>query len=177
VRDVGEASPRRHRAVTETKLAFQEHVLAISQLYVELVERSRLGEAELLEFQAEPACWRRFTGIGGQAITLKPDAFVRLGIEDYEVVAFIELDMATESVPTIVRKLGVHIDYWRSGQEEHHHGVHPRVWWLVPDVARSKAIARALQRVPDEAQDLFTLALSDEAPEQLTQFPSIGGES
>ncbi len=175
VLDVDTETTRRHRSVTDTKLAHQEHILAVAELHTLLLERSRTGQSELLEFQAEPACWRRFSGIGGQAVTLKPDAFVRLAVGDYEVTAFIEQDMATESLPTIVRKLGVHIDYWRSGQEQHEHGVHPRVWWLVPDAARLKAIGRAIGRVPAEARQLFEVVLTEQAADQLTQLPGAGG--
>jgi hypothetical protein len=175
VLDVGIENARRHRSITNTKLAHQEHLLAVATLHVELLERSRTGRAELLEFQAEPAAWRRFASVGGHTVTLKPDAFVRLAVDEYEVVAFIEQDMATESVPTIVRKLGVHIDYWRSGQEQHEHGVHPRVWWLVPDTARLKAIARAIRRVPAETRQLFEVVLTEQAVSQLTQLPNVGG--
>jgi len=177
VLDVGTETPQRHRSVTETKLAFQEHVLEVAELRVRLTELTRTGPAELLEFQAEPACWRRFSGIGGYAVTLKPDALVRLAVGDYEVVAFIEQDMATESLSTITRKLGVHIDYWRSGQEQHEHGVHPRVWWLVPDTARLTAITRAIGRVPREARELFTVVLTEQAADLLTQLPEAGGAS
>lgn len=175
VLDVGIETARRHRSVTDTKLGHQEHVLAVSELRVQLQERSRTGQIELLEFRAEPAAWRRFAGIGGHAVTLKPDAFVRLAVGEYEVVAFIEQDMSTESVPTIVRKLGVHIDYWRSGQEQHEHGVHPRVWWLVPDTARLKAIARAIGRVPAETRQLFEVVPTEQAADQLAQLPDVGG--
>lgn len=175
VLDVGTETTRRHRSVTDTKLSFQEHVLAVADLRIQLLEHSRTGHAELLEFEAEPACWRRFSGIGGHAVTLKPDAFVRLAVGEYIVVAFIEQDMATESLPTIVRKLGVHIDYWRSGQEQHEHGVHPQVWWLVPDTARLKAMARAIGRVPAEARQLFEVVLTEQAADQLTQLPGAGG--
>jgi hypothetical protein len=175
VLDVGIDSVRRHRSVTDTKLAFQDHVLAIAELHVRLLELARTGAAELLDFQAEPSCWRRFSGIGGHGVTLKPDALVRLAVGDYEVVAFIEQDMATESIPTLVRKLGVHIDYWRSGQEQHEHGVHPRVWWLVPDTARLKAVARAIGHVPAEARQLFEVVLTEQAADQLTQLPRVGG--
>src|SRR5918997_1708850 len=83
---------RRRRSMWETKPWFQDHTLAISELYVRLVEINRDGTAELLAFDAEPTCWRRFTGIGGQRVVLKPDASVCLGLGEFEQRAFIELD-------------------------------------------------------------------------------------
>jgi hypothetical protein len=177
VLDVGSDIKRRHRSVADTKLAHQEHVLAVTQLIVELNERARSGQCKLLQLDAEPGCWRRFSGIGGQRITLKPDAFVQLAVDEWEIAAFIEQDMATESLPTITRKCGVYVDYWRSGQEQRDHGVFPRIWWLVPDVARLKAIARATQRLPSEARNIFTIALTSDAAEQLVQLPSTGTTS
>lgn len=177
VLDVGAASKRRHRSVTTTKLAHQEHVLAVSELLVKLTDRARAGHCELLQFDAEPAAWRYFAGVGGQRITLKPDAFVRVAVDQWELSAFVEQDLDTESLPTIARKLAVYIAYWRSGHEQHHHGVFPRVWWLVPDLGRLKGIARTIRRLPREAQELFSIALTDEAAEQLTQLPQSGGAS
>jgi hypothetical protein len=175
VLDVGTENPRRHRSVTDTKLSFQEHVLAVSELRVRLEEQQFADRAELLDFQAEPAAWRRFAGPGGYGVTLKPDAFVQLAVGEYEQMAFVEQDMSTESLPTIVRKLGVHLSYWRSGQEQAAHGVHPRVWWLVPDTRRQVAIAKAVRRFPSEARELFTVVLTDQAAELLTELPAVGG--
>jgi hypothetical protein len=167
--------PRRHRRVVETKPAFQSHVLAVSDLYVSLVEGSRVGHSELLEFAGEPGAWRRFGGLGGQAVTLKPDAFVRLGVGDYELATFIEQDMATESLPTIARKLTAYVTYWRTGQEQQTHGVFPRVWWLVPTTARLQAIAQNISRLPRDARALFSVCLTSEAVPSLTQLEHEGG--
>jgi protein involved in plasmid replication-relaxation len=175
VLDLDTDSPRRHRSVTETKLAFQDHVLAVAELRVRLLEHARIGRCDLLDFNAEPACWRRFSGIGGHVVTLKPDAYVRLGVAAFELAAFIEQDMATESLPTIRRKLGVHIDYWRSGQELRDHEVHPHVWWLVPNTTRLTAIAGVIRSLPIDARALFAVARSNDAVHLLTQLPTEGG--
>jgi len=169
------AVPRRHRRVIETKPAFQAHVLAVADLYVGLVEHARTGSSELLEFSGEPEAWRRFGGLSGQAVTLKPDAFVRIGVGEYELANFIEQDMATESLPTIARKLAAYVTYWRTGQEQQTHGVFPRVWWLVPSVTRLQAIARSVSRLPGEARALFSVCLTTEAVPSLTQLEHEGG--
>jgi hypothetical protein len=164
----------RHRRVPETKLAYQSHVLAVSELGVALTERARTGRCVLDEFQAEPGCWRWFDGIGGRR-ALKSDAYVRLDVEGYELSAFIEHDLDTESLPTIRRKLAVYIDYWRAGAEQHRRGVFPRVWWLVPSNARLHDITDAIQQAPADTRDLFTVALTDDAPDRLTQLPHLEG--
>ncbi|WP_414940158.1 replication-relaxation family protein [Amycolatopsis sp. cmx-11-51] len=168
-------SGRRHRRVNDTKPAFQDHVLAVSDLYVQLTEDDRAGHSELLEFAAEPEAWRHFSGSGGQRVTLKPDAYVRLGVGDYELAAFIEQDMDTESTPTIARKLGVYINYWRSGLEQRARDVFPLVWWLVPDTNRLSELSRTIRRVPEDARQLFKVALTSHAATQLTQLPDKGG--
>lgn len=125
VLDLGNVVPRRHRRVIETKPSFQSHILAVSDLYVGLSEHARTQSSDLLEFAGEPGAWRRFGGLGGQSVTLKPDAFVRVGVGEYELAHFIEQDMATESLPTIARKLTTYVSYWRTGQEQRAHWACP----------------------------------------------------
>lgn len=169
-------APIRVRSIIDRKPAFQDHLLAVNELNVQLRERSWEGVIDLLDFQPEPACWRGFPGIGGQLITLKPDAFVRLGVGEYEVSAFIEQDQDTESLATIARKLDVYLSYYRSGQEQHEHGVFPLVWWLVPSTKRLAGIAKVIRRLPDEAHALFQVALSDEAVNRIATLP-VGGDA
>jgi hypothetical protein len=173
--DLSQQVSRRHRRVVETKPAFANHTLAVSGLYVDLVQHCQAGQAELLAWAAEPACWRRFPGAAGQTITLKPDAYIRLGLGEYELTAFVEVDLDSESLPTIARKLSVYIAYWHSGIEQHRWGVFPRIWWFAPTLARCEAIARTIQRLPAEAHALFAVGLLSEAAQLLTQHPAEGG--
>lgn len=175
VLDLEQPGRRRHRRVVETKPAFAQHRLAISGLYVELVEQCRAGRAELVAFDAEPTCWRRFPGTAGETATCKPDAFVRLGLGAYEASSFVEVDLDTEHLTTIARKLGVYVSYWREGTEQRQWGVFPRVWWLAPTASRCEAIAGEIQRLPDEAQALFAVGLLGEAADLLTQPITEGG--
>lgn len=174
VLDLDQQTAQRHRGVAETKLAFQSHVLAVSELAVSLTEQARSGACVIEELRAEPGCWRWFDSLGGRRV-LKPDTYIQLDIDDFEVAAFVEMDLDTESLPTIGRKLSVYVDYWRTGAEQHRHGVFPRVWWLVPDHARLHAISHTIRRVPHEARALFTVALADQAAALLTQLPSPEG--
>jgi hypothetical protein len=175
VLDLDDAEPRRHRRPTGTTIPHQSHVLAVTELAVCLHEAAASGRCVVDEFRAEPGCWRRFGGLGGGHRILKPDAFVRLGIGDYETSAFIEQDMATESLPTIGRKLAVYLDYWRSGVEQQLYDVFPRVWWLVPHTKRLVAIKEAIQQLPYETRELFTVVLTEHAPDLLTRIPTLEG--
>jgi hypothetical protein len=174
VLDVGGTLGRRRRRIWDTKPYFQDHVLAVAELYVQLVEASRTGRCELLDFDGEPACWRRFTGNSGETTTLKPDAYVRVGIGDFERSAFVEVDMASESLSTIQRKCRTFIAYWRTGLEQQRHGVFPLVLWLVPDEQRRTRLNEAISGLAADAQTLFTVALHSDGPNLLTTMPDGG---
>jgi hypothetical protein len=169
---------KRRRAVWQAKPYFQDHMLAVSELYVRLIEICRDSDAELLAFTAEPACWRRFPGAGGQPIILKPDAYVRVGLGEFELASFVEVDLGTESLPTIQRKAQTYVDYWRSGLEQQARGVFPQVLWLAPNVYRSQAMASALQRAaPGQASALFMVTTDSDGPRRLTSLPVDGATS
>jgi hypothetical protein len=166
----------RRRTIWEAKPYFQDHLLAVSELYVRLVERARTEADDLLGFDAEPACWRRFAGIGGEPITLKPDAFVRVGIGEYELASFVEVDLGTESVPTIRRKCQVYLRYWRAGLEQQRHGVFPRVVWLVPNQRRADKITDAIRRlIRSSAHGLFAVTTAEHGSELLSTLPASSG--
>jgi hypothetical protein len=143
---------------------FVAHQLGITELYVRLVEASRTGGPDLLDFDAEPACWRAFAGLGGARTLLKPDAFVRLGVGAFEDSYFVEVDRATHSGPSVARKLTLYRRYWQTGREqERRHGVFPKVLVLVPSEARRAALVRVAATLPAESWPLFQIAHYEEA--------------
>jgi hypothetical protein len=158
----------RRRRVWETSPSFQDHVLAVTETYVALIEAERADRLELLAFDAEPQCWRRFPGAGGQTIVLKPDAYVRLGVGAVERSAFIEVDLGTESLPTIARKCAVYGAYWRVGVEQQRHGVFPSVLWLVRDHHRLERIRAVVHSLAVDIRPLFEVALLASAVGALT---------
>lgn len=168
VRLLARLDGRRVRRLNAPGDRYVNHTLAISGLYTELVIACRTGRAELLSFDFEPQCWMQFPGPWGTSLTLKPDAAVRLGIEEYEYASLLELDMATESLPTIERKARRHLDYYRSGEARRLHGVSPRVVWITPDVKRALRVRRVLNRLGDEAHRLFVVVAAEEAASFLT---------
>ncbi|WP_326955141.1 replication-relaxation family protein [Amycolatopsis sp. NBC_01286] len=174
VLDLGQAPSQRHRRAYEAQTAFQDHTLAVAETYVQLVERTRAGRAELLDFTFEPRCWRTFYGVGGALTTLKPDGYARVGIGGWEYSTFLEIDLNSESAPTIRRKLEAYVRYWNSGAEQRQYGVFPRVWWFVPDGTRAAVITREIHKLLKEARVLFRVGLLHEAADVLTQ-PTEGG--
>lgn len=143
-------------------LAFLAHRLAVSECYVGLVEATHSGPAELLEFTTEPACWRRFASPYGGTGWLKPDAFIRVALGDYECGAFLELDRDTESAPTLGRKLATYRRYWESGREQARRGYFPHVVVAVPDEARKAVAVELCGRQPAEAWPLFRVVVHGE---------------
>ena len=141
------------------------HTLAATQLVVDLHAADHEGELELIETQQEPACWRTFMGAMGARLTCKPDLFVRVAAPGsaYEYRWMVEVDMATEASTTIRAKTERYLAHYRSGREQHEHGVYPRVLWAVPDGRRAEQIRDVLRRLPTEAQWLFSVCLLDEA--------------
>jgi hypothetical protein len=137
------------------------HLLAVSELYTELVEQSRAGDGTVAAFQAEPgAHWPN--GIGGW---MKPDAYVVLERHVARDHWWVEVDMATESLPVVRSKLQAYVDFrarGESGPDE------MMPWVLVSTVTerRRDAIQALLRRMP-EAEDLVTVAHCAEAVRRL----------
>lgn len=175
-----DGTPRR-RAVEAPGERFVQHVLAVGELYVRLVEAARTDNTiELVTFDAEPWCWRRYPSHGGMA-SIRPDAFThtRDGVCGY--VHFCEIDRATESLTTIRAKCAAYIGFWRSGVEQRRLGAFPRVLWIVPDAARAIRISGIIQQLGRDIQPLFAVAQFDAAVTQIfgraptTNFASKGG--
>ena len=159
----GPAGGGRRRKPWEPSALFFSHVLAVSELYVRLREAEREGQLDLIAFDGEPACWRRFSGIGGEAIILKPDAYVCVGVGEFEQHRFIEVDLASESLSVISQKADLYARYWRSGHALQERGVMPKVLFLVPDALRAEQITKALARQPADHWQLFQVQLFEHA--------------
>jgi hypothetical protein len=155
---------RRRRSLVPGTL-FVRHSLQVSELHTRLVEADRSRRFELLELSGEPSCWRSWDGFVAQRQTLKPDSYARLGAGAYEYSYFIEIDRGTEGSRTIVRQMGVYIDYHASGIEQQSRGVFPLVLWLAPDSKRVAAIEDSVERLPRADRELFQVARFDQAIE------------
>jgi hypothetical protein len=139
---------------------FLAHALEVSELWVGLVEAERRDELDVLGFQAEPASWRRFTGPGGETITLKPDAHLVLGLGQYEHHYFVEIDRATESPLAVGRQLTAYRQYWSSGQEQARSGLFPVVVIAVPDQRRRDSVVKVAASQPPETWEIFRVVVT-----------------
>lgn len=150
------------RRPTEPSGRLVAHTLATSELYVQLREREHAGTLRLAAFETEP---RWTDGAGG---LLKPDAYLVLasgGVADHWAL---EQDLATESLPTIRRKLTAYLDFVRRGQRGSG-GVVPRVLVVVPSETRRAAIAGVIAVLPEPANKLFSVAIHEMATAFLCQ--------
>ena len=141
-------TPSQHRllhslAAADVHLALRDHVQRTGQPD----GGSQSGEAAV---QVEPACWRDFTGLGGERRTLKPDLAAELpGRDDQGAYVdrwFIEVDLGTESLPTLLRKCQVYETYRASGQEQTDSGTFPLVLWVFNRADRAAQLAEAVRR-------------------------------
>lgn len=146
--------PRR-RAYEPTD-RFVDHSLSVSQLVVDAQLAAHTGRLDLLSVQSEPACWRVCTDRYGRSM-LRPDLYLALGVGEYELRWFIEVDRATESLPTVLRKCRLYARYYQSGAEQAASGVFPRVCWVVPDDTRGERIRHAITRDQQLPAGLFVV--------------------
>lgn len=182
-RAIGEEGRGGRREPTDR---FTDHTLACAEVAIRLHEATRAGDVERLQVTTEPDTWRPFVGRHGQREVLKPDLLVEaVTTERMELRWFVEVDRATEHLPTILRKCQQYQAYWRSGAEPH--PVFPRVLWSVPDQHRAERIAGLVADArgfepalfvvaTDEATTAVLLARSAEQSDITNNTESKGGE-
>ena len=145
-------SPR-IRAVWTPGTMFLSHTMAVAELYVQLAERTRLHpDFSLTAFTTEPACWWP-DGRGGW---LKPDALVVLTTADYDELIWLEVDRATESLPTLRKKLADYHAFAASGQTGPD-GVVPHVMITAPTDKRVSEIRSLIDQL-DPGSKLMQVA-------------------
>jgi protein involved in plasmid replication-relaxation len=132
---------------------FIRHAVMVSECYVQLVERARQGSLDLLGFEAEPTCWRQYVNRKGSLTVLKPDAYVRVGMNEYEDRWYLEADRATEDIPRIRRKCLSYVSFWQATKE----AVFPRVLWVASRPGRTKALQNVVSELPVDHQVLFSV--------------------
>jgi hypothetical protein len=163
----GPAGGRLTRRPWTPSLAFLAHRLAVSECFVSLTERCRAGDARLLEFDTEPLSWRRYASPYGGTSTLKPDAFCRIAVGDFERGTFVEIDRATESPSTITAKLRAYRQYWETGREQERRGYFPRVTFAVPNEDRKAVLVDLFAAQPEESRPLWQVVIADELTDAL----------
>lgn len=129
------------------------HTLAVSDLYVRLREQERAGAMRLRQFLAEPASWHH---------GVKPDAYVIYDDCAWEQHRWLEVDRATESLPTIRRKLARYLELAEGG-DPGPAGVLPSVLMTVPDQPRLDQVKQLVAALPEPATDLIAVERFDTA--------------
>lgn len=150
---------------------FLRHSLAVTDCYVDLVEEVRGRDAELLSFATEPHCWRDYIGRHGQRSWCKPDAYVAVGVGEFELTYFVEVDLGTEGTGALGRKFDRYVDLYRSGEEQRRRGVFPRVIWLAESDARVETITEVAARLDPSMWQLFCVGRRDHVAELLLRPP------
>lgn len=173
-------SGRRARRFHEPSRRFVRHRLAIADARLALIEADHRHQLELVESAVEPTSWRRFTGIGGARLTLKPDLYVETAADrDGDLVSawFLEIDLGTEHIPTLLKKCHDYEAYRRTGIEQDRHGAFPLVVWSVTHTDEARATPRrlALQDAIDADRSLTSKLFRVVAPDLLVSLLANGG--
>lgn len=159
-------SRKRH---LEPSLNHLNHTIAVSACYVQIHEICRQNsELSLSQAETEPNCWRPYSH-HGNTVQLKPDLFFATKCGEYEDRWFVEIDLATESPTTILRKCERYHDYYKTNLEQRKHGVFPVTMWLVPDKARKEVLQTAISEAYKKSTKMFLVIMPDELEELIVR--------
>lgn len=150
------------RNYREPSRHFVEHTLAISELAVRTIESGRHGDSEVIEVQIEPASWQQSLSKFGTTQTLKPDLRLVMASGDYEHHWFIEVDMASEHMPVIMRQCAAYEAFRATGRYQATHGLFPAVLWVVPGSARAESIRATVAAAGGLDPGLFWACTTEE---------------
>lgn len=143
---------------------FTAHTLATAQLAVDLSLAVAGTSVTLEAFETEPASWAP-DGLGNY---LKPDAYVCLQDSTTRLHTWAEIDLGSESMPALERKLRTYLDFVNRGQRGPQNLV-PQVLISVTSDARLDRVSRLIQRLPAPAVELFVPCLADRAATTMLQ--------
>ncbi|MBV9487124.1 MAG: replication-relaxation family protein [Frankiaceae bacterium] len=156
------AAGRSSRQVGLPGERFVRHTLAVTQVLTDLCAHAAGTSLRVETFEIEPLSWWP-DGLGGQ---LKPDAYVALIGDQLRNHWWIEVDRATESLPTLSRKLRRYVDFARRGQFGPGRVV-PRVLVSVISDRRLEAVQRLAAGLPDPAPEQLVIVRDRDAAHAL----------
>lgn len=160
----------KRRRPAEPSERFLNHCLAIADVHVLLHQHRRIEAIEGVVVEIEPASWRTYQGAGGERRWLQPDLYAEITSSDFVDRHFIEVDLGTESLPTLLKKCRQYEEYRRSGVEQDRYGSFPLVVWLFLDGSRATRLATAIRRTKRLTDAMYRVA----TPETLTQVLAGG---
>jgi protein involved in plasmid replication-relaxation len=169
----------RTRRVYGPSTRFVNHRLAIADIHVALTEADRQGKLELVDCAAEPTSWRRYTGIGGARLTLKADLYVETATassSDWVDAWYIEVDLGTETVPTLLKKCRDYEAYRRTGIEQEQGGFPLVIWCMTHgDLHTAQRRRLDLRKAIDGDRSLTPALFRIVSPDQLVPLLANGG--
>lgn len=147
---------------------FLGHCLAVADAHLVARSLTGLGDIQHVSVQVEPLSWRRYTGIGGENRWLQPDLYLEITGSDkegaFEDRSFVEIDMGTESLTTLIGKCEQYEVYRRAGTEQGGQRAFPRVLWFMhgergPE--RADRLVQAIRRRSGLIPGMFTVCLPE----------------
>ncbi|MFT4042903.1 MAG: replication-relaxation family protein [Gordonia sp. (in: high G+C Gram-positive bacteria)] len=132
----------------EPSLRFLRHCLAIADVHLGLRDLRALDAVEAVEVATEPQAWRRYVGPGGEQRLLQPDLATVIRTREFVDRWFIEVDLGTESLPTVLKKCGQYETYRASGIEQDAHHAFPLVIWIFTNAERAEKVRTSILRSP-----------------------------
>ncbi|MBF6188914.1 replication-relaxation family protein [Nocardia farcinica] len=148
----------RRRRGSEPSERFLRHCLAIADVHVLLHQHLRIEAIESVVVEVEPASWRKYLGPSGEPRWLQPDLYAEITTADFVDRTFIEVDLGTESLPTLIRKCQQYEDYRRSGTEQGRRGSFPLVVWLLTTAERAVKLEATVRRSHSLTSAMFRYA-------------------
>ena len=125
-----------------------QHSLATGEVALAFQRSARDLGHQLVEWECD---WSAAERLGAGAIV--PDARVVYATPEYEIEAFVEVDIGTERTRFFAEKLRRYIELFRSGTWRAHLASWPLVLTVVPDERRGLALGRLAAAVLAEAHD------------------------
>lgn len=146
-----------HR-VHEPSPRFLSHCLAVADVHLGIRDLTRLDHVRDVSVETEPTTWRRYAGTGGELRWLQPDIGAVVTTSDYTDRWLLEVDLGTESLPTLLRKCGQYEAYRATGIEQDQHGAFPLVIWTFTKPERAERLQDAIARSPRLTPQLYRFA-------------------
>lgn len=159
----GAQPPQRARHSHNPGTLFLAHALAISEIYASLIRASRAGGFRVAVFVTEPHSWWP----QGDGTFLRPDAYTLLATTGYSDAWWIEVDLATETLPRLRRKLHTYLDFAHRGGIGPD-SVLPHVLLTAPNRQRHAAIEALITGLPPPSEQLFYTVPHEGAVHHLT---------